>query len=215
MVQWNDKGRFHVIHKYRTHIQVYAFLSLAGICWSIYSLAFDYLLFLLCPFLISCLYVIPFFKRKRIRDIHYIKIFLIAIVWSWVSVIPVLIETGISKEVLIYSFEKAIFLLAITIPFDVRDFSIDMKAGLKTLPQVLGVQRSYQLCLLLLVISSLILYFLIGIKAIGFLVANLLIGIIICVSKEKSSDYMFSGLLDGSFIVRAILFLLFSSVIFQ
>ena len=98
--------------------------------------------------------VLPWRGRwYRLRDLPFIKIGLIALVvtavtlWLPLSTIP-LIEfdfyVGFPYWVA-YSLQRFLFLLAITIPFDVRDLEADARSGLRTLPTVLGQQRALRL----------------------------------------------------------------------
>lgn len=203
MVTWNDQGRFHIIHKYKHHIKLYAIISTIGIIYCIINLNPSVYYYLVVPCIISGMYVIPLIGSKRIRDIHYVKIFLIAIVWSFVSIIPLFSNDINDWKVIVYFIEKVSFLLAITIPFDVRDLEIDKVAGLKTLANFFGTSISYKICYYLLAVSA-FLHFVIFNHVIGItmVVVNLFIASILYLSSRNKNDYLFSGLLDGSFILR-------------
>ncbi len=105
-------------------------------------------------------------------------------------------------------------MVAITIPFDVRDLGID--GGLKTIPQLIGAQQAYNLSYLLFFVGWCcvgLAYFagageLLGLSldwllAIG--VINLLTFTLVKLSRGKTSDYYFSGLLDGALILRGLI----------
>jgi len=86
------KGRFAVIERFRKHIIVYAIAG--GLVSAGLFLAFDRQMqfYLLGAGVISVLYTLPIFgKKMRLRDFSYIKIFLIACVWAYVTeTIPLL-----------------------------------------------------------------------------------------------------------------------------
>lgn len=206
MVTWNDKGRFHIINKYRSHIRAYAIISFIGIVWSLSHLSTDYIIHLVLPFIISVGYVIPFRREHRLRDINYIKIFLISIVWAYISIIPIIVESGLSGPIIIYGIEKCLFLLAITIPFDIRDKEIDGHAELRTIPDLIGIRNSYILSISFVIICTILhLQLFDGKMAASLLIADLLITLMIILSSKIKNDYMYSGLLDGSFLVRFLL----------
>ena len=96
-----DIERFHVIRTYQSHILLYAIIATA-----IGSIFFFYLntqvqITLILPALLSVAYVLPFIgkkREKRLRDIHFIKIFLIAIVWAYVTVLLPAVELGLWQK---------------------------------------------------------------------------------------------------------------------
>lgn len=113
-------------------------------------------LFVLLPFgFMTLFYVVPLFKIKKFevsfRNFPGIKIFSIAFSWAAVSVIFPLIEAEIelTKVIFIIFLQQFLILIAIILPFDIRDVNIDPK-NLKTLPQVLGVTASKIIGILLL-----------------------------------------------------------------
>ncbi len=104
-------------------------------------------LVILIPFaFMTFFYVVPLFKVGNIegsfRNFPSIKIFSIAISWAGVSVLFPLYEKGyeFTPEVYIEFFQRFLILIAITIPFDIRDLNLDSR-NLKTLPQVFGVKK--------------------------------------------------------------------------
>lgn len=95
----------------------------------------------------------PFGIDTRLRDFPFIKIFLIALVWSATSVILPAIESGINfyerKDVFILFIAQFIFILFITLPFDINDSETDKTTSIKTIPSVFGIKKSKILCLIL------------------------------------------------------------------
>ncbi len=205
MVTWNDKGRFHIIYKYRNHIKVYAVLSTLGILWSLYNLDLIYISYLFVPFIISAGYVIPILSNHRLRDINYIKIFLISFVWAYISMLPIILASGFTNTVLILMLEKFLFVMAITIPFDIRDQTIDSHNQLRTIPDLIGTRRSYILSVMLLIICSVLKILTYPIDlGIVMTIADIIVIASIMLSQKIRSDYVYSGLLDGSFLIRLV-----------
>ncbi|MHB1195939.1 MAG: UbiA prenyltransferase family protein [Lutibacter sp.] len=100
-------------------------------------------------------YAIPLFKIGKLevsfRNFPMIKIFSIAIAWAGISVFFPLYEANyqFTSAVYLEFFQRILILLAITIPFDIRDVNVDLRS-LKTLPQILGITNSKVLGTLLL-----------------------------------------------------------------
>ncbi len=159
--------------------------------------------------IVSCGYVIPFLKGgKRIRDFNYVKILLIGFVWAYISCLPLLdAKIGYGNLLLIF-LEKVIFVIAITIPFDVRDLSIDGKMNLITLPKVIGLTKSYWISYGLLLLGLMLFiinwYGMTFTALIGFVVYSMT-ALFIMLSKNKSSDWFFSGFIDGSLLLRGLI----------
>ncbi len=216
---FTDRGRFEVISRFKTHILLYAFVAGSAALYFFWQLSPVLKWTIVIPSLLSLGYVLPVFsQRKRLRDISILKIFLIAIVWSLVTVLLPSMELSFSdhRAVLTTLLERASFIFAITIPFDIRDLEVDRYAGVKTIPSVLGVKRSLALSQTLLGFSALF-CFLNFYQAIydlpqlsGLLLALFLTSIIVYFSNQIQHDYYFTGLLDGAMILQFLLLLLLS-----
>lgn len=212
----NQKGRYNIVNEYKQHIQIYTIFSAI-----LSALLFIYLptnikVIFIIPGLISILYTLPIFKNgQRLRDVHFIKIFLIAFVWSvTTAVIPCHFMQQSSDVILISGIERFLFFIAITIPFDIRDFTIDKAVNVKTLIHYLGIKMSLCLSVFCLVLALSINIYLkqIGLMStntcIAFFISYLICAAIILLFSNSSSDYYFTGLLDGSMILHtAILWL--------
>tara|TARA_B100001287_G_scaffold261030_1_gene249660 strand:+ start:912 stop:1721 length:810 start_codon:yes stop_codon:yes gene_type:complete len=76
-----------------------------------------------------------------IRSIPVFKVFLISLVWSYVTYLMPLIYNGfeIDTNILKYFTLRFLFIFAISIPFDIRDFNVDK---ILTFPRLLGIQKS-------------------------------------------------------------------------
>lgn len=99
---------------------------------------------------LSLVYPIPLpFKNKtnglnyRLRDIPFIKIFLISLTWATGSCCyfaPAL-QVGHSFPYHLFLLQF-IFIFFITIPFDINDIEIDNAVGVKTIPILLGIKKA-------------------------------------------------------------------------
>lgn len=203
------KGRFAIIELFKNHILIYAIISFGGCCYLFLTFDWSRIVLLSGAGAVSILYTIPIFgKSMRLRDFSFIKIFLIAIVWSFVTGAVPLYEQGIAFfPILIYFIEIILFFIAITIPFDIRDYSVDSANDVGTIPTLLGRRPSIYLSLFLLFVTMsldvlLTAQYHINTKGmISMLFTGVLTARIIYYVQDKESDYYFSGLLDTTIMM--------------
>lgn len=206
---FEHEGRFRIIKLYKNHIWVYFFLSAILCLISFYFLPFKLKLFLIIPEIISLGYALPLFGGKRIRDFDFIKIVLIALIWTVLCiVIPGLSEDVISSNLLLvdiifYSLASFLFFIGITLPFDVRDRVVDSNIGVATFATRLGESKSLLISKLLISISILMFgfgsYMQDSWSALGIwtIVCVLTIGIINKYRADRP-DWYYSFALDGT-----------------
>ncbi len=129
-------------------IQIFSVFSFfATIYYS--SLLSKEILYFFIPFLLlTLLYEIPFLREKKInlRSIKLFKIFIISAVWSGVTVLLPLISTEIEldKSIILIFLQRFLFVVALTLPFDIRDIIFD-EDSLKTIPQLIGISSAKKL----------------------------------------------------------------------
>lgn len=216
---FKDKGRYFVIESFRSHIGLYAVLAGLAALWYAWQLSWRVWWWMLPALILSASYVLPVFgKGRRLRDIHYVKIFLIAMAWAWLTVIVPAVEMGLYRNIpLMMLFgERLFFVFAITLPFDIRDLNIDRANGVKTLPAMLGVRKTKQLAYVLLALSAAFGWMVFHLNAyntttfIGLLLSLFISGWVIGNTRADRHDYFFTGLVDGLMIVQFLLIWLFS-----
>lgn len=95
----------------------------------------------------------PFGIKTRLRDFPFVKLFLIALVWSATSVILPATEAGVHfrerPDVFLLFIAQFIFILFITLPFDINDTEVDKTTNIKTIPSVFGIKISKIICFVL------------------------------------------------------------------
>jgi hypothetical protein len=160
--------------------------------------------------LISTLYVLKI-KGTNMRQIPHLKIHLIAI--SWVAVVIVFPTINESKgEALVWSaIAHYLYVLAVTIPFDIRDLKYDIPEQ-RTIPQVVGINASKFISIVLLVCFAVIMLCCVE----GYLLLNpwffvsifVQMGLVLFMN-EKRSDIYCAGLIDGSIALLGLSYFLF------
>lgn len=162
--------------------------------------------------ILSAAYNLPLFKINKqktgLRSVPGIKLLLIAGVWSASTVVLPILESGTlilnSSEIVVLIFHRLLFVAAITIPFDIRDRYQDKIYALKTIPVLLGTQKSELICQILLALS--IILFGIFSRFTGEIFSvNLLItafaGWLIIKAQWQKNDYYYFLCLDGLLIL--------------
>jgi 4-hydroxybenzoate polyprenyltransferase len=160
---------------------------------------------------LSMFYVIPlipfYAKSPTLRDIPYLKIFVIGFVWSLIIIgLPTLSSSGYLYFNIDYFFallQVFLFTIAITLPFDIRDVDYDKDNNLKTIPRLLGVTNTIILSEILLIGSILLLYNsnIASNHFYGLLIGHFITMVVIAFSKKERSELFFAGLVEGLILV--------------
>jgi len=130
---------------------------------------------------VTIAYAIPISEgRRNLRNVYGIKIAVIALVWSGVTVgLPVLNHgtEPVSVTTLTVEFlQRILFVAVLILPFDIRDYRND-DSTLGTLPQIIGVKNSKLLGLTLLISCLLLEWFLTPTLSYSFIIFFVIAGI--------------------------------------
>ncbi|HAW50804.1 MAG TPA: hypothetical protein DCX54_00515 [Flavobacteriales bacterium] len=111
--------------------------------------------------IIALTYSFPVFsaggRRYSLRTTPYAKLFVVVIVWSLMTVLLPLSMQDIKRpEVLHVLIERFCFLLAITLPFDMRDMELDREQQVTTIPLKYGWTGSLALSFFFLALFSIL-----------------------------------------------------------
>ncbi len=162
----------------------------------------------------SLLYVLPVLpfggNWTRLRDLPFVKTFIISAVWSVITVVPAskeaLLLEHISPAVLWLMAERFIFLTAISIPFDLRDLTIDARNNVKTFAASWGFHKTRFICRALLAAFALLAVagfqfsFISGSTAIAMIISAASSGWLIAQINEDSGEMMYAFWLEGTMI---------------
>ncbi len=133
-------------------------LALIGSVYYLLNFRMVDILVLVPFFLATLFYVFPFKKKMTgLRNVPGLKLFLIAITWTGLTLYLPLFSARIhdTPDAYIAIAQRFLFILAITIPFDIRDAQFDLP-GLNTIPQLLGVNRSKLMAVMMLMLVVLL-----------------------------------------------------------
>lgn len=176
-------------------------------------------LVLIASFLLTMLYSFPLkgqAGKLSLRRVPYLKTFVVAIVWTTITVlIPAMELSGkLTFDAFSWIFAgRFLLIFALALLFDIRDIESDTGSGLMTIPVALGQKRTQYLVTGLLILVVMI--------ALGLAVeygnyynlfASLLISVILIFfvycRQCKASPYYYTIFLDGSMVLYSILVLL-------
>ena len=165
--------------------------------------------------IISLTYSLPIIPTpsgwKRLRDIKGIKIYAISLVVAFTtSTIPLLLIGNMTvTDIVLLGIQRFIFILAITIPFDVRDAIMDKRWDLKTIPLLIGNAKAINLAITLVNLTTVIAIFqffythLLGLEIIiAISLANLWATFILWKFRENNSPLYNAFLVEGTMVVQ-------------
>lgn len=162
--------------------------------------------------LLTLFYALPIFpNQKNLRSLAGIKIFIIALVWSGVTVVIPVYDAGIviNAAVWLEFSQRLLLVLVLMLPFEIRDLRYD-DSLLKTLPQALGVAETKKVGIGILVFSM-VLEVLQNSEAV-FLLSYFLISVVSALLVYKST--VDQSKYYASFWVEAVPILWFFLIIF-
>ena len=147
-------------------------------------------------------------QRRALREVPLLKVFLIAGVWSAVTVgVPTLaLHRPLASAGGLLA-QRFCLVLALAIVFDIRDLSRDRAAGTRTFPVVLGPTGAKALALASLA-GAVGLGFERGAPPLGLLVIGVSAAVVILLAEERQGDYFFAFWADGVLLVPAVLYFL-------
>lgn len=153
--------------------------------------------------------ILPFTQKKRLKDWGLLKLVLLALVWSFVTVlIPMVYWQKHFQDYEVEFFMRFCFMIPLCIAFDIRDMETDKQHKIFTIPNAIGIQNTYRLIDFFL--------FLFGVLAIWqffryplpfrLLSAFLIIifsKVAITFSKKASTDIYYLFIIDGMMLMYA------------
>lgn len=216
-----ESDRHHWCINNETTLKAFTVIGIVGASICFVNLSVDSWLVLVPFVLAAVLYVVPLIGKRgsgtRLREFGLNKIFTIAIVWAAVTVVlPMVNAQGVSvlssQSFWLNFLARAIFIFAITLPFDIRDITNDKKINVRTIPMVFGIGKTIRMSMVLLAIyGSVSLYAADSIfLGMGHLMAALITAGLVMLTNPTRSDMFFSFTLEGAMVMLPLSVYLFS-----
>ena len=138
---------------------------------------------------LTLLYALPILSRKRnLRSFYGAKMYTIAFVWAGVTVILPVLDSmqSLQMDVWISFVQRFLFIIVITLPFDIRDLNYD-REDINTIPKSLGIRYAKFLGVGLLIVFFVLEFFKDKIQY-GHVLTLFVIGILSALFLIGSSD---------------------------
>lgn len=189
------------------------FLSAVGCLYLLTKIDYTFIYILIPSSLIAFGYSAPLLKRNgkfwRLRDLPFAKVFLISITVSYVTVyLPLfdfVLDDWSNLTLLGFFFSRVLFVLAITIPFDIRDVDFDAPSSLNTLPLIFGIEKARRLSIISLSLYVGLVLFLFQsstFTTLALLLSALFTAWIVSYAKKESSEYYYSLFVEGTMLLQ-------------
>lgn len=182
-------------------IQVFSFVAFAVMLYCLVQLSFSTIGVVAVFGMLTLLYAVPVLKHKNLRTFGGIKIMIVALVWSGVTVfVPIVAdEMSLDSDSWITFFQRILLVTVLILPFEIRDLPFD-SPDLKTLPQQVGI-RNTKITGTLFLLCILILYGFKDTFSWSFLAALCIVcvcmGFALWVSKKEQSRYFAAFWVEG------------------
>ena len=142
-------------------IQIFSLFCFIAMCYFAFQLPLEILIFST-PFVgLTFLYAVPFWSgfHKNLRQISYLKVMVVAFVWSGFTVLIPYIASGkeMLSPVLLLGLQRFLIVMVLILPFDIRDVKYDA-ISLQTIPTKIGVEKTKRVGLGLMVFVLLMEY---------------------------------------------------------
>lgn len=202
------------------------YVACIGVVVFVFTLKINEVIVLLIAAILSAGYALPFVfiksERLALRQMPYLKIWIIVAVWVLsTAIVPLLsflnfkfFNDGLSA--LFFGLQQGNFILALTIPFDIRDQKQDQNLQ-HTLPMEMGIRKSRRMAqkAMMAVFVFAFLNYLIGFFAFRQMVVQLVISIlgyfVVGYGWKIRSPLYYSIVLDGMIILQGILIVMVSN----
>lgn len=203
-------------------IQVFSFFCFLGLCVFTLKMPWETLEYIAIFGVITFFYAIPFLpkrffvdSRQNLRSIGGLKVYIIALVWSGITVFLPLLHAGrtLSFDMYVEGLQRFLIVIALMLPFEIHDLQYD-SIKLATIPQQIGVKRTKLLGVLLLLVFFLCEFFkdeLTPVMWVETLLVSLVTGLFILFSKEDQSEYYSAFWVESIPIFWALVYLFLSS----
>lgn len=153
---------------------------------------------------------VPFLKpARKLREFGLLKTFFVALVWSVSTVLFPMTDVEGDNHVLVFLLlRRFLFVLALTLAFEIKDLKHDEAYNIETVPMRLGISNTKllaQILLFLLIGINLIQYFLLDGNLANMLAVDLsLLVSVFCIQplNEETSPIWYYAVLDGMMFLQ-------------
>lgn len=168
-VKYFGLAKFHhrSLAKWLKIIQIFSAIAFVLMCYYLSQLNLKTITLISFLAIATFLYAIPlipkryfFDEQQNLREVSGAKIYIIALVWSFVTVLLPIVNLGIefSVDVGMTLFQRFCYVLVLMLPFEIRDLNYD-SVKLATIPQKIGIKKTKIIGVLLLMVFMMLEFF--------------------------------------------------------
>ncbi len=213
------KSDFFQFRELRNHIQTQEFpIFILGIlCVAFSRPNWIQLLLLVIAVILTFFYGMHVFfgdKTKTLRSSAILKLIVITSVWTIIVILVPLFHAKpvLSNNQVVFTIMQFLFILGMTIPFDISDYERQSQLGFLTLPKLYGVDVTKKIARNILILT----WIAAGFQGFTVLIVMSVIVILFLwflqnISEEHSIE-VYSWRFDGLLILQSILFIAFSII---
>lgn len=192
-------------------VKTLTFIGFVGVSIAYFFNDVNVLYYLAPLFILSLFYFSSFLT---LRKSPFFKLFTLVVVWTMVTaVVPVLMggEDPLATNNLMHFALRFCFMMAICIPFDIRDLQIDVVDNVSTLPHLIGEQKARLLAIGFIVLYTILIFPMFSSGAItekiaiAMLVSALINSMPIVMSSSKRNEYFYVAWLDGTMLLQGLI----------
>ena len=217
--QFKENQRFMRTKAFEIPLSILSVLAVIFCLYYFFQLKMDSQIVLVGTAFLSLGYVLPILgKGRRLRDVAFLKIFLIAFVWAIITVVLPFSEIqNNSKNGLLLSFiflERMCFIFTLCLLFDIRDMDWDSRTNVKTVPLSIGSQNAKIMGFVALIVSLSISYLLFNeniynkMQFLGLAIVYLSTAFVVAKTHKNRTDYFFYGGVDGMILCQSLALIL-------
>jgi hypothetical protein len=200
-------------------IQVFSLIAFVALCYYVFQLQIKTLILIGILGATTFFYAIPFLPKKylldeqqNLRQISGLKIYVIALVWTFATVVLPIVENAIeiNTDVVITAVQRFCLVLVLMLPFEIRDLNFD-SLKLATIPQKIGIKKTKIIGVLLLMLFMVLEFFkdeLNGNAVLSTLSIMFLTVLFLICSNKSQSKYYSAFLVEGLPVVWLVILLM-------
>lgn len=203
--------------KWSNLITVFSFLASF---YFLYQLPHETILLIAPLAIISLLYVLQIGNQPALRNIPFLKVFVVAFVWGGAMILlPIIyfeahLSDLLSLKAQSLTLALALFVFGQSLPFDIRDIGYDQKQSLRTIPSKMGIAKTLLICWLSFALSIIVMsYAFISAyisqhSFLSFCLAILLSSLVIYFSKREKHHLFYGIVLESCLCIPIVIYTL-------
>jgi len=184
---------------------------------SLYFIDIQFLYILIIAGILSFFYASPFMEIGKtsfnLRKFWFLKSIIVSLVWMLTTSVFPLLEFGAGNEqLLLFPIEKFLFILGITIPYDIKDMKEDKAVGIKTMAMKFGIKRTKWISNFFLFIGMILAMLIYEQEFYSTILVYVIAMFLNIKLNEEKDEFWYTFLIDGTIILYFVIVFLQNKV---